>query len=183
MSRLADPSDPMSFFYGDGAGAVLLQPSSEPGVLGAAFGADGAYAKRWGIFSGGTVEPASEASVREGRTRVRMREKYPPELNEEGWPALFERVCAEVGFARDHVDLVLFTQVRLGTIERVMDRLKLPMSRTHTIMDKWGYTGSACLPMALHDAVRVGRIAPGHRVVLIGSGVGFNLAAAAVRMT
>lgn len=59
MHRLADPNDPMSFFYGDGAGAALLQPSSEPGLMHSAFRADGGYAKHWCIASGGTVEPAS----------------------------------------------------------------------------------------------------------------------------
>jgi 3-oxoacyl-[acyl-carrier-protein] synthase-3 len=182
MRKLADPADPMTFFYGDGAGAALLQPSAMPGVLGAAFRADGAYAKHWAIASGGTAEPATEASVREGRTRVRMREKYPAEVNEEGWPELVRRVCGDVGLTLDYVALFLFTQVRLTTIERVMERLEAPMSRTHTIMGKWGYTGSACLPMALDDAARAGRVSSGDHVVLVGSGVGYNQAAVALRM-
>jgi 3-oxoacyl-[acyl-carrier-protein] synthase-3 len=56
------------------------------------------------------------------------------------------------------------------------------MSKTHTIMEKWGYTGSACIPMALHDALEEKKIRPGDLVVLVGSGVGYNQAAAAVRM-
>ena len=59
MHKLADPNDPMIFFYGDGAGAAVLTAGDEPGFLGAAFQADGAYAKHWGIFAGGTVEPAT----------------------------------------------------------------------------------------------------------------------------
>ncbi|HSN88778.1 MAG TPA: ketoacyl-ACP synthase III, partial [Thermoanaerobaculia bacterium] len=72
MHRLAAPDDPMVFFYGDGAGAAVLEPSSEPGFVNAAFQADGTYAKYWGIYSGGTAEPASEESVRAGRTCVRL---------------------------------------------------------------------------------------------------------------
>src|SRR5512141_1899123 len=56
MSRLADPNDPLIYFYGDGAGAAVLKAGDQPGFLGAAFQADGAYAKHWAIFSGGTVE-------------------------------------------------------------------------------------------------------------------------------
>jgi 3-oxoacyl-[acyl-carrier-protein] synthase-3 len=182
MRKLADPDDPMTFFYGDGAGAALLQSSSEPGVLASAFQADGAYARHWGILSGGTVEPASEASVREGRTRVRLRERYPAEVNEEGWPALVRRVCDASGLSLDAVHLFLFTQVRKTTIERVMERLGLPMERTHMIMEKWGYTGSACLPMALHDALSEGRLSAGQTVVLVGSGVGYNQAGVAIRL-
>jgi 3-oxoacyl-[acyl-carrier-protein] synthase III len=183
MRKLADPDDPMTFFYGDGAGAALLVASGEPGVLGSAFRADGAFADHWGIASGGTREPASEASVREGRTRVKMREKYPAEVNEEGWPELVRRVAEESGFGLDAIDLLLFTQVRLSTIEVVMAKLGLPMSRTHVVMTKWGYTGSACIPMALEDAVREGKVKAGQRIVMVGSGVGYNQAAAAVRVT
>ncbi|HEY8039828.1 MAG TPA: ketoacyl-ACP synthase III [Polyangiaceae bacterium] len=183
MHKLADPDDPTTFFYGDGAGAVLLQPSEEAGILGVVFRADGAYARHWAIASGGTAEPATEAAVREGRTRVRMRERYPAEVNEDGWPDLVRRVCDQAGFAVDALDLVLFTQVRFATIERVMDRLGLPMRRTHTVMHKWGYTGSACLPMALDDALREGRVSAGDRVVMVGSGVGYNQAAVALRVT
>ncbi len=42
-----------------------------------------------------------------------------------------------------------------------MDKMNLPMSRTHTIMGKWGYTGSACIPMVLDDAVRAGKLERG----------------------
>jgi len=49
------------------------------------------------------------------------------------------------------VDLFIFTQLNLRTIEATMQVLGQPMSKTHWIMDKWGYTGSACIPMALDD--------------------------------
>jgi 3-oxoacyl-[acyl-carrier-protein] synthase-3 len=64
-----------------------------------------------------------------------------------------------------------------------MQRLELPMEKTHLVMEKWGYTGSACIPMALHDAIEQRRVRAGGLVVLVGSGVGFNQAAVAVRIT
>jgi 3-oxoacyl-[acyl-carrier-protein] synthase III len=183
MHKLADPQDTAMFFYGDGAGAALLGRSDTPGLLGSAFRADGAYAKHWGIYSGGTAEPATEASVRAGRTNVRVVEKYPPEVNDAGWPAVVQRLAETNGFALGDIDLVIFTQVRRRTIEKVMRSLDMPMERTHMIMDKWGYTGSACLPMALHDAIAQGRAKAGDLVVLVGSGVGHNQAGIAVRIT
>ncbi len=183
MQRLADPNDVMSFFYGDGAGAVLLQSSRAPGVMGIAMRADGAYADYWAIASGGTREPATGASVRGGRTRVKMREKYPDAINEEGWPELVHRLARENAFDVRDVALFVFTQVRKTTIEHVMNRLELPMDRTHLVMHKWGYTGAACVPMALHDAVRAGRVTGGDLVVLVASGVGYNQTAVALRVT
>ncbi len=111
-----------------------------------------------------------------------MVERYPPEINNEGWPRLVRRLAENGGFAIDDIDTIIFTQVRKPTIETVMSDLGLPMEKTHTIMEQSGYTGSACIPMALHDALRVGKIKPGHLVVLVGSGVGYNQAATAIRM-
>ena len=56
------------------------------------------------------------------------------------------------------------------------------MEKCHTIVEKYGYTGSACIPMALDDAIELGKITRGDLVVMISSGLGYN-AAAAVRMT
>ena len=99
MHKLADPADPAVFFYGDGAGAVVLVASERPGFIGAAAQADGSYHKHWGIYSGGTYEPASVASVQAGRTQVRLVERYPPEVNHEGWPRLVRKLAAGCGFA------------------------------------------------------------------------------------
>ncbi len=183
MHKLADPNDPMIYFYGDGAGAAVLEPADAPGFVNSAMQADGAYAKHWGIFAGGTAEPATEEAVRSGRTKVRMVERYPPEINHEGWPRLVRRLAKEGGYALSDIDFIVFTQVRKPSIELVMGDLAIPMERTHTVMEEWGYTGSACIPMALDDAREKGKIAKGDLVVLVGSGVGYNQAAAAFRMT
>lgn len=181
MSALSDPTDPMRFFYGDGAGAVVVEPAGAPGILTSAMAADGSYHKHWGILAGGTAEPPSAEALAAGRLQVRVYDRYPPEINEEGWPRLVRRLAAQGDFAIDAIDLAIFTQVRRPTIEKVMGELGLPLERTHMVMQKWGYTGSACVPMALHDAVEAGKVSPGDLVVLVGSGVGYNQAAVALR--
>jgi 3-oxoacyl-[acyl-carrier-protein] synthase-3 len=182
MHKLADPNDPMTFFYGDGAGAAVLVAADKPGFIGAAVQAGGAYHKHWGLYSGGTYEPATVASVEAGRTKVKLLERYPPEINHEGWPRLVRKLARDHGFALSDIDFILFTQVRKPSVEFVMADLGLPMERTHTIMEDWGYTGSACIPMALHDAIIKGKIHSGDRLVLVGSGVGYNQAAVAFIM-
>jgi len=182
MSRLAAPDDPLIYFYGDGAGAAVLEAGDRPGFLGAAFQADGAYSGYWGIFSGGTAEPATEESVRAGRTTVRMLQRYPPEINHEGWPRLVRKLAKNLDVAVADIDFIVFTQVRKPSIELVMQDLGLPMEKTHTVMEQYGYTGSACIPMALDDAIEKKRVKPGALLVLVGSGVGYNQAAAALRL-
>ncbi|MFI5166357.1 MAG: 3-oxoacyl-ACP synthase III family protein [Thermoanaerobaculales bacterium] len=182
MHKLTDPNDPMIFFYGDGAGAAVLEPRDTPGFVSSASQAGGEYHHHWGIYSGGTFEPATVESVKAGRTTVKILDRYPPEINHEGWPRLARRVANEGGFALADIDLIIFTQVRKPSVELVMADLGLPMERTHTIMEKWGYTGSACIPMALDDARERGKVHAGDLAVFIGSGVGYNQAGAAFRM-
>lgn len=182
MSKLADPNDVTSFYYGDGAGAAVLTVDSKPGFITSAYLADGSYHKHWGIYSGGTYEPATCESVQAGRTQVRFIEKYPAEVNHEGWPKIVRWLSERGGFAIEDIDMAIFTQVRLKSIYEVMDKLGLPIEKAHWIMEESGYTGSACIPMALDDAIRKGRIKSGDLVVLVGSGVGYNQAGVALRM-
>ncbi len=181
MQRLADHADPTVFFYGDGAGAAVLEADNAPGYSGTALIADGAYHRHWLIASGGTTEPASVESVEAGRTKVKLMERYPPEINHEGWPRVVRQLAAGSGFAVSDIDFIIFTQVRKPSIELVMDDLGLPMDRTFMNMDRCGYTGSACIPIALDEALEQGKIQPGQLVVFVGSGVGYNQAATAFR--
>ena len=183
MHRLSDPNDPICFFYGDGAGAAVLEGGNMQGFVGAAFQADGSFASNWGIFAGGTFEPASVEAVKAGRTQVRLVRPYPAEVNEEGWPRLFKRLAGENGFTAADVDQLILTQVRKPSIAIAAERCGVPLEKCHTIMEKYGYTGSACIAMALDDAIELGKIKRGNLVVMIGSGVGYNMAATAIRMT
>ena len=76
------------------------------------------------------------------------------------------------------IDRIYFTQLNARTIEYVMADLGLPLSKTHMIMDKWGYTGSACMPMALDDAVE-GGIGPQPGELDLRQRRGYTMAAAA----
>ena len=152
------------------------------GILASKLVDDGSNHGHMGIYAGGTHMPISEDVLKEGRfTKVRFVQKYPPEVNIEGWPLIVRDVLAKAGLAKEDVALFLFTQVNLSTIVEVMRRLELPMERTHTVMGKWGYTGSACIPMVLDDAVREDKLKRGETVVMCASGGGLNMACAAFR--
>ncbi len=184
IHKLSDSNDVGCFLWSDGAGAVVLEGGSEAGFIGAAFQADGAYASGWGILAGGTFEPASIEAVKAGRTQMRREAgNYPKSVNEDNWPRLFKRLAAENGFAASEVDQLLFTQISKPSIAIAAQRCGVPMEKCHTIMEKYGYTGSACIPMALDDAIELGKIKRGDLVVMISSGLGWNQAAVAVRMT
>jgi 3-oxoacyl-[acyl-carrier-protein] synthase-3 len=184
VHRLSDPDDAGRFLWSDGAGAVVMERGDRPGFIGSAFQADGSFASGWGILAGGTFEPASVEAVNAGRTQMRRSAgNYPASVNEDTWPRLFKRLSSECDFAAEEVDQLLFTQVSKPSIKIAAERCGVPLAKCHTVMEKFGYTGSACVPMALDDAIELGKIKNGDLVVMISSGLGWNQAAAAVRMT
>jgi len=182
MSKYLDYGDKKTAtIFADGAGATVVERSDEPGVLGSELFADGRYACGMGVFAGGTAEPITHAVIEKGdRNHLRFVEKYPKEVNEEGWPRIARSVLSRIGREVEDVSLWLWTQVNLSTIRAVMATLDVPMSRAHTVMGKWGYTGAACLPMALDDAARTGRLRDGDLVMLTGSGAGLAMGCVAV---
>jgi 3-oxoacyl-[acyl-carrier-protein] synthase III len=184
MSKYMDWGDKKTAtIFADGAGAVVLSASTMgPGFLASKLVAEGSFHDHMGIYAGGTRIPVTRAVLEEGIwAKLRFAKKYPAEVNNEGWPAIVKEVLQKCGLALDDVALFLFTQVNLSTIREVMKRLEQPMERTHTIMGKWGYTGSACIPMALDDAVRLDKLHRGDVVVMCASGGGLNMACAAFR--
>jgi 3-oxoacyl-[acyl-carrier-protein] synthase III len=183
MSKFLDWDDKKtSTIFADGAGAVVVELSDEPGLLASELRADGSYCDGMGVFAGGAAEPITADVLRAGhRNRLRFVTKYPASVNEDGWPDIARSVLGRAGAGKADVDLWLWTQVNRSTIEEVMRRLDEPLEKTHTIMHKWGYTGSACLPMALHDAVNAGRLADGDLVVLTASGAGLAMGSIALR--
>ena len=183
MSKFLDPHDKKtSTIFADGAGAVVLESSSTPGILASELYADGKLAPGMGVFAGGTAEPITEEVLRTGnRNKLRFVTKYPKEVNEVGWPRIAKSVLARAGRTTGDVDLWLWTQVNLSTIRDVMRTLGEPMERAHTIMGKWGYTGSACLPMALDDAAHEGKLRDGDLILMTGSGAGLAMGSMAIK--
>ena len=183
MHKLSDwQNDPVSFYYGDGAGAAVLTASDKPGFISSTFFADGSYHPNWGIYAGGTYEPATVEDVQAGRTQVRFLSPFPAAVNNEGWPRRVRELAAHGNFDLQDIDLAIFTQVRYASIELVMADLGLPLARAHWIMDRFGYTGSACLPMCFDEARELGKVKSGDLVAFVGSGVGYNQAGAAFVM-
>ena len=165
--------------FADGAGAVVLQAdeSGASGVLALKLEAKGEYHDFLGIFAGGAKTPITAEVLANGYlNKVRFARRMPPEINFEGWQKIVKELLERVNLSLDDVNLFLWTQVNLSTSKDVMNALNQRFEKTHTIMEKWGYTGSACIPMVLHDAIEAGKLKRGDTLVLCASG-GVNMAA------
>jgi 3-oxoacyl-[acyl-carrier-protein] synthase III len=182
MSRFLDMRDKKTAtLFADGAGAVVLAAGDKPGWLASKLLAVGEYHDALGIYTGGTARPATAAAVvQSGPPHVEFLRRFPKTFNSEHWPKLVREVLARAGQALlpNDIDHYYFTQLNLRTIEQTMAALEQPLTKTHWVMDKWGYTGSACIPMALDDAIAQGQgPRPGERVMFCASGGGMAMAA------
>ena len=180
MSRYLDKTDKKTVnLFADGAGAAILCRSETPGRLGTEILSIGSYHDALGIYTGGTRRPTTAET---GPPVVEFVRPFPKTFNTEYWPRLVGAALNKAGLGTGDVDLFLFTQLNLRTIEQVMALLGQPLSKTRWVMDKWGYTGSPCLVMALDDAITNGRgPESGQNVVFCASGGGISMAASVWR--
>lgn len=186
MTKFLDWNDKYTCtLFADGAGVAIIGVGDQPGFLAGKLMAEGQYHDAMGIYSGGTYRPATPEIVAElGKPRVQFVKKFPATFNSDNWPLLVRSIVAKAGLTLDEVDYFLFTQLNLRTIEFVMDNLGQPLSKTHWIMDKWGYLGSACIPAALDDALEQNKgPKPGDNVVFCATGGGMTMSAVVWRWT
>jgi 3-oxoacyl-[acyl-carrier-protein] synthase III len=186
MSRYINWKDKKTCtLFADGAGAVVLGAGDTPGFLGAKLLAAGEYHDALGVYTGGTYRPATAETLEltNGKPSVQFVRKFPATFNTERWPMLLKQLLERAKLTMNDVDHFVFTQLNLRTIEATMKVLEQPMSKTNWTMDKWGYTGSACIPMTLDDAVGQGRVKKGDLVALCASGGGLAMASALYRWT
>lgn len=186
MSRFLDLSDKRTAnLFADGAGAVVLGAGDAPGFLASKLHARGEFHDALGIYTGGAYRPCTPENLEQyGPPRVQFVKKFPATFNTEHWPPLIDAALEKAALTRDDVDLYLFTQLNLRTIEAMMDVLGQPLEKTHWVMHKWGYTGSPCVAMALDDAIQQGRgPAPGDVVLFCTSGGGISIAVSVWRWT
>ena len=179
MTRFVDWTDKYTCtLFADGVGAAIVSAGDEPGFLAGKLLARGEYYDALGIYTGGAARPATPETVANyGKPKVAFVKKFPATFNSENWPPLVREVVAKAGLTLDDISLFLFTQLNLRTIEFVMQNLGQPMSKTHWIMDKWGYLGSACIPAALDDALEQGKGPKrGDNVVFCATGGGMAMA-------
>lgn len=179
MTKFVDKTDPNVFpIFADGAGAVILAATDEDrGFQAGKMIADGTQYDLLGIYAGGTKNPMTEERLANKEHLLQFLKPLPPDRNIKLWPPLIKEVLDKVGLQYPDIDHIIFTQINKWVIEEVMKIIDLPMEKTTTIMDRYGYTGSACVPMALDVALEEGKIKAGDTVVFVASGVGFNVAA------
>jgi 3-oxoacyl-[acyl-carrier-protein] synthase III len=184
MSKYFDWNDhKVTSVFADGAGAAILgrAQDSDSGILASQLATDGQYHDYMGIYAGGTKFPINEETVGKRMHLLQFTKRIPPETNGRIWPELTNAILDRIGKSVADVDHFFFTQINIGSIVETMGKLGAPMDRAHNIMDRYGYTGSACIPMAIADAASQHKLKKGDLVMVLGSGGGMSMSAMAMR--
>ncbi len=161
--------------FGDGAGAVVLVPSEQPGILATRLHADGRHADILAVpgrICGGKVTGSPFVTM-EGQAVFKFAVKVLAEVAREVLQA------AELPLER--LDWLIPHQANVRIIEATSRKLGLPMERVVVTVDRHANTSAASIPLALDEAVRDGRIKPGHYVLLEAVGGGFTWGACLVK--
>lgn len=179
LTRIVDWNDRATcVLFADGAGAVVLKPSDEPGIISTRLHSDGKY-KDLLMYPDGVSKGFK--LVREGKAGVQMKgnEVYKVAVNTLG--ALVTETLAVNGMSKDQLDWLVPHQANIRIIEAIAKRLELPMERVIVTIGDHGNTSAASVPLALDTGIRDGRVKRGQLLLLEAFGGGFTWGSALIR--
>ena len=177
FSRILDWQDRGTcVLFGDGAGAVVLEASDEPGILATALHADGSQSGLLSVpgqICGGQV--SGDPFLRmDGQAVFKFAVRVLAEVAEE--------VCSNSGLEPAALDWLIPHQANIRIIEATGKKLGVARERVVVTVDHHGNTSAASIPLALDEAVRDGRIRPGQKVLVEGVGGGFTWGAVLMQL-
>ena len=178
LSRILDWTDRSTVvLFGDGAGAVVLEPSKEAGFLAFELGADGGGGEHlWLPGSGSRKFDQPDRLVKMNGREVF---KFATRVLVSSAKAVLERYGAKV----EDVDVYVPHQANVRIIDHATKKLGIPSERVVINVDRYGNTSSGSIPLALADAQAEGRLRPGGLVLMTGMGAGLTWGSALMRWT
>ncbi len=172
VSKLVDWTDRNTcVLFGDGAGAVIVKVSDEPGIIATHLGADGQY-KELLYYPVGASKELHKAGTDEAGITMRGNEVFKVAVKTLGNVAT--EILEKAGIEIDALDWLIPHQANLRIIQATAKRLKLPMEKVILTIQDHGNTSAASVPMALDVGVRDGRVQRGQLVLMEAFGGGFT---------
>ncbi|MEJ8326121.1 beta-ketoacyl-ACP synthase III [Kosakonia sacchari] len=175
LARTLDPDDRGTIIlFGDGAGAVVLGTSEEPGIISTHMHADGSYGELLTLPNLDRVHP-------ENPTYLTMAGNEVFKVAVTELARIVDETLAANNLERSELDWLVPHQANLRIISATAKKLGMSMDSVVVTLDRHGNTSAASVPSALDEAVRDGRIKPGQLVLLEAFGGGFTWGSALVR--
>ncbi len=164
-------------YFGDGAGAALLQKTEEGGVLGSYLKADGSGAEVIEIPAGGTKLPITKEILGTGKEYFHMDGRAVWDFATVKYPEAIREVVKRCGLTLDDVDYVIPHQSNINMIRVSMENLGIPPEKAYINLHKYANCAGASIPIAMHEAAKDGTIKKGDIVATVGYGGGLSWAA------
>jgi 3-oxoacyl-[acyl-carrier-protein] synthase-3 len=184
LSKLMNFADRSTcVLFGDGAGAVVVEPASREGFLGFELGADGAGGKDLYLPAGGSRMPTTAETVASGAHYVRMNGREVFKFATRVLVGSAQDVLAKCDLSLDDVDVYVPHQANVRIIDHALAKLGIPKEKTIVNVDRYGNTSSASIPLALAEAVSTGRVHKGDTILMTGMGAGLTWGSAVMRWT
>jgi len=176
FTRILDWQDRSTcVLFGDGAGAVLLQPTDEPGgLVSFVLGSDGAGACSLYVPAGGSRQPASPETVADRSHYVKMLGRDVFRFATRVLPDSVVEALAAASLTTDDIDVLIPHQANTRIIDHAIKRLKVEPSVVFSNVERYGNTSAASIPVALCEAIECGMMQRGSTVVLSGFGAGLS---------
>jgi 3-oxoacyl-[acyl-carrier-protein] synthase-3 len=183
LSRRVNPNDPGTVaLFGDGAGAIVLVPSLQTSILGIHLGADGAAYDSIGIPSGGTRDPMTVEALCAGRQFIAIKKGAAVFRNAaQGMAEAGQRAMRAANLQPQDLDWWIPHQANLRLIRETGCMLGIPWEHTVCVVDRYGNSSAASIPVALAEASRRGNIKRGDLLLLTAVGAGMTNAGAVLR--
>ncbi len=183
LSRITDWKDRNTcVLFGDGAGALLLRASDQPGgILSTVLGSDGSGGDLLIVPAGGSRLPTSPETVAQGMHYIKMDGREVFRFATRVMAKATQEVVAKAGLKLQDVNLVIPHQANERIIHSSMSALKMTPEKVFINLDRYGNTSAASIPIALCEAIETGRVRPNDNLVFVGFGAGLTWAAAAVK--
>ncbi len=179
FSRIIDWTDRNTcVLFGDGSGAVVLEASTEQGILSTHLHADGDYANYLHVPQGVST---CHAEVAAGRAYVEMNGSGVFRMAVTMLGRIADETLRHNGVDKKELDWLVPHQANIRIIQATAKKLALPMDRVVVTVDRHGNTSAASIPLALDEAVRESRIKRGDMVMVEGFGGGFTWGSALIR--
>jgi 3-oxoacyl-[acyl-carrier-protein] synthase-3 len=178
ISKILDFDDRSTLvLFGDGAGAVVMEPVEAGGFLGFELGADGGGGENLWLPGSGSRRFENPDNF----VKMNGREVY--KFATRVLVTSAQDVLARVGLTVDDIDVYVPHQANIRIIDHAARKLGFPREKVVVNVDRYGNTSSGSIPLALADAAEDGRLKPGARVLMTGMGAGLTWGSSVIEWT
>ena len=180
ITKLMDWSDRNTcVLFGDGAGAVIVKPSNEPGILSCHLGADGQY-KDLLYYPVGASNQLAKAGTDEAAIQMTGSEVFKVAVKTLG--GIASETLDKAGVDKSELDWLIPHQANIRIIQATAKRLDLPIEKVILTVQDHGNTSAASVPMALDVGIRDGRVKKGQLILMEAFGGGFTWGSVLMRL-